>query len=698
MENLQKEKFTFLKKHLKNLVFLVLPLLFLFIGFQYKKEIVYYSLTSVDPEMAYLYNSLTITQGHLPNFVDHPGIPLQYIGAAVIGVAHLFKDSGPLEQDVMLNPDYYIHAISYTLIFLLSLTILFLGYFTRKITNSTIAGLFIQLSPFVSCSYLNLASRLLPEYLSLIVAAVFFIISISYSYSQNIEKKNHLYALYFAIVSGFALSVKITFIPFLIIPLIVLRKFRYKLVFGLELIAATAFFLIPALNRWGYFTGWMKKLFFHSGQYGQGESNILDVSVFKNNLIEIYNNDPLIIFILALTLLGLLLYFLPWIKIKRKKDILFISAVSFTLTTILIILMIAKQLKFYYLSPAYVMAIPSLLLTVLLYERIKAIKKILLPISTIVLAVFIYRLEAKSAIFDKRTYYGENRIITKNFVAENLINVPIANAATYYGSPFPAYSTYYGYLYSHIKRNKALYPVYVKTFPYTYNYHEWNNRFNYWNNEGFTIPEILTKHDSVYLYLGDAEMASKMSNEVLGANRNMDCEMTLLYHNNLTGEKIIKLKHKKEYVKRWMLICDAERVDSISGNISNNQGIIFQGGNLRSDKISLSGKYCFNLTPDNQYACGIFLTDLQKGDHYSISVWKYKNGNTQSGLVISSVSAEKYYKFSASPLSEQGDWYKIQTDVMITEDLDGEDLKIYCWYSSDTLSGFFDDLCIEKIE
>jgi len=38
----------------------------------------------------YFHKDLAITQGHLPYFVDHPGIPLQYIGATVVAVTHNF--------------------------------------------------------------------------------------------------------------------------------------------------------------------------------------------------------------------------------------------------------------------------------------------------------------------------------------------------------------------------------------------------------------------------------------------------------------------------------------------------------------------------------------------------------------------------------------------------------------------------------
>ena len=76
------------------LCLVILPLCFFFAGANVKNQITHYDLNSVDAEMAYLYNGLMITQGWICHFVDHPGIPLQYISAGVICVVNIFRKMG----------------------------------------------------------------------------------------------------------------------------------------------------------------------------------------------------------------------------------------------------------------------------------------------------------------------------------------------------------------------------------------------------------------------------------------------------------------------------------------------------------------------------------------------------------------------------------------------------------------------------
>ena len=684
-------------KFLKNILLLIFPLLFLFITLQYKKEITNYSLTTVDPEMAYLYNSLAITQGHLPYFVDHPGIPLQYIGAAVVAVTHIFRDNKSLEQDVMLNPDYYIHNIGITFIILLTFSLLILGYITKQITNNTLAGMFIQLTPFIACLYLNIANRLIPELFSLIVVAVFFMLCLSYSTLEITNKTNRRYIFYFAIIAGIGISLKITFAPYILIPLIVIRGIKNKLLFGLELLLSTSFFSIPALNRWVYFRNWIENLFIHSGQYGNGDSNIIDSSIFKNNLIQIYQFNPLIVILLIILTVGLLIYFIPKIRVKRKKDMLFLSALSFTITAIVIILLIAKQLKFYYLSPALVLVIPAIILLILVYNRNRVLQRYLLPISFIVLSLFIYKSEAKEAIFGVKNEVGINRINAMEFVNKNLKNVPVAIVANYYGAPFLGYSAFYGMAYSSQNYKNELKPLLYKTFPNIYTYHNWNNRFNYWDDVGYTLPEIIQKHDSVFLYLGDEEIVRTIEMEVLGINRKIDCSQKIIYQNTETGEKIIKLKTNPEYQNKWIINCDAEQLDSTSNNFINKD-ILFQNGSTQSSNFARSGIFSSCLTNNKEFGIGAMLTNVQKGDHYLIFVWKYDNGNNKSVLVVAATDVQKYYNATSQIILKQNNWQKILIDIKINKDLNGNNLKIYCWLANDNVPAYFDDFCIEKIQ
>ncbi len=677
-------------------LFILLPVLFISIGFNYKHEVTHYSLNCVDPEMAYLYNGLTITHGHFPHFVDHPGIPLQYMSVAVIVVVHLFRD-GSIDEDVILHPDLYLNAITSSFIFFNAIALFFLGLLTFKLFKSKSAGLFIQLTPFLSVVYLNLSNRVLPEFFALIIVAFVFLITIYYV--KLCEEKNltndKKFPLLFAIMIGFAISTKITFLPFGLIPVLVLRTFREKLKFAFYSVFSLVFFLLPALNRWNYFSTWMKGLLLHSGQYGKGDTNVVDKAIFKQNLLEIYHNDPILIYLLVFLLIGFFIYFIPQLKLKQKKDSWFIAFIGFSVVTGFTVILIAKQMKLYYLSPAYVMAIPSLFLLLTILKRNKYFQKGLFTSAFLILTAFLSICELKPT-FAHYESNSKDRQITQKVVTEKYANVPIANASNYYGSPFYGYSVHYGLAYSNDHRKKELLPLLMKLMPNFYSFHTWNNRFNYWDGSAFTLTDILKRNDSVYLYIGDEETLKRIPNESLGINRKMETTEDVVYANSTTSEVLIKIKRDAGKGKYWAVQCDLERRNENGENFIFENNLLADAGNTQCSEKSFSGKYSSKLNKDQQFGIGTALTDVEKGDTYTISVWKFNNSNQKSGLVVASVTQDKFYKIETNSVEEKSGWIKIQITVKVGEDLKGEDLKIYCWQADDEIPSYWDDFKIEK--
>jgi len=63
----------------------------------------YHPIASVaDPDWSYLANSLLVAEGKTPQHVDHPGTPLQILGAIVYRVNYLFSSREiSLAEDVL---------------------------------------------------------------------------------------------------------------------------------------------------------------------------------------------------------------------------------------------------------------------------------------------------------------------------------------------------------------------------------------------------------------------------------------------------------------------------------------------------------------------------------------------------------------------------------------------------------------------
>lgn len=677
----------------KYLLFFVIPVLFTIAGVYVKSQFTHYDLSSVDPEMAYLYNGLMITQGWICHFVDHPGIPLQYISAGVILVVNLFRDLS-IEEDVIKNPNLYIHAITYTIIIIQSLLLLFVGIFSARLFKNIFAGLLIQLTPFISVYYLGLAGRLLPEYFSLTAIILLFLLISKYVHDieNGIIRKKWFYPLGFALILGFAISIKITLATIGIIPFIVIKGYRNKLLYILFSVLSTVFFLIPAINRWNYFSGWVSGLFIHSGQYGQGDANIVDVNLYKENIISINENFHYLIYLVGAFIILGLLYLIPKLKLKVKNDPLYYSFVCFTLVSFVSILIIAKQLKLCYIQPYVLMLVPTLFLSLLILQRNDVLKKIIFPVAFFILLLFSFweTLPAFACIQSNST----DRQYTQEIINEKYRDLPIAAVSNYYGSPYFEYSVHYGGAYSPKKRRQDLLPVILKISPDFYSYHSWNKRFNYWDGSSYSLTQLVNNYDSLYLYLGDQEMFNYYQDKLSGINKTVEFKKELLFSNYKTGEYLYKVVSTRN--KDWSIKIDFDSIDSGGLFVDKDNQVKLWNNKSESNLHSLSGNYSSQTSVQNPFGFIGKLSDVELGEIYTFSAWKLKNGNINSSLVFEVQNMKKLYIMGSGVIEEKNGWQRIQIQLIINDNLYGEKVNFFTNHNNDSIPAFWDDVLIEK--
>ena len=90
------------------------------------------------------------------------------------------------------------------------------------------------------------------------------------------------------------------------------------------------------------------------------------------------------------------------------------------------------------------------------------------------------------------------------------------------------------------------------------------------------------------------------------------------------------------------------------------------------------------------------LSEVQCGEKYKISVWKFKNENINSGLVITTNNTSLLYQCISSPAEKSGNWEKLEYELLINEQLNNLDIVIYCYNPDEKLPSYFDNLLIEK--
>ena len=281
---------------LKTSVFLILPVIFLFFALPFNR-----THFGNDPEYAYLMNGINIGMLKPVGHTDNPGTTVQLYSAVVLRCAYLFQpDKSEGFQIYMLrNADRYIELERKGLILLNGLTLLLLGIISWAMLRNIWLSLLLQIMPFTSANLTeHVFTKVSPEPVLLMATAAFVLLVIGYYVSEKRDGKR--FALFFALAAGFGLATKATFLPLVLIPLLLLEnrmlRKRFAGYFALFLIL----FTLPALPQYPHMAKWFVLLIAHTGTYGEGGLGVINVFQYLNDLVKILINNP----VLSITLLA----------------------------------------------------------------------------------------------------------------------------------------------------------------------------------------------------------------------------------------------------------------------------------------------------------------------------------------------------------------------------------------------------------
>ena len=349
-------------KRINYLLLLFLPFLLFIVGIYVKSTIPEYSINGIDPEYAYLFNGLNLATFNFPWHIDHPGTLLQIISAIAIRVTHIFHNpSIPLIEDVFSNPDFYLNCISGTLILIDMLALFILGWISFKASKNIFIALFLQFVPFISTSIIDVMRRVLVEHLIIAVSMLLIAALINYMYRKPEKAKPYSkQIIWIGILTALGISCKITFATVFFIPFFIIEGFKRKMAYASIVAISVPIFIFPIFSRWVYFRDWITKLFIHSGQYGKGEANIVDVSSFVHNLKAISTKDILYPIVFLLFIVVTVICITPFIKTKVKNNIFLRGLIGIILSMTFLTTLVAKQYKYFYLVPVLIFIIPGI--------------------------------------------------------------------------------------------------------------------------------------------------------------------------------------------------------------------------------------------------------------------------------------------------------------------------------------------------
>ncbi|MEI8201528.1 MAG: hypothetical protein WCH34_00835 [Bacteroidota bacterium] len=691
---LQKFKFK------KGLLF-IMPFLLLITWIYNVKETNYATFRTVDPEYIHLTSSINLAGGQYKLIsIESPATSLYIFGAAVVRITHLISGGGrSLMDDYLLFPEKYIFSFRISLIFLMLISLICLGLIVYKYSQNMFQALFLQVIPFVSIIILDCATMVCPEnfLVTIMIWYVLFLVLLTHKYI-----KESRVVLYFSFLVGIGLATKLTFVPFLLPPIFLFSKNKYR-IFYLILISFTTLILaFPAVIQYERFYSWVKGLIFHTGLYGNGEEKIIDRHLFKTHFLTIVTSEILFIVSYIFLILNLPAYFI--FKKKNKKTFLLFLSI-FIVFTIQIILT-SKHFALRYL-------IPSLMLTLyVVYEVFSFYKPRFLSFITqkanwlpygLILAVFL--LGSFSLIKENNILreHRESRLGAFNYIENNLKDkVKIINPNFYSSSAAKEYSLHHAALWTGIYKD-IYYGRLNELYPTTYFYFPWDERYYKWNVPSRMI-DIIKKYDEIYYY-----GALDATNAEL-EDYNNEIKSRFDYYNQLGGkiieyktvykskyDVIYKLKVDSNLVNKMYdyeeMACDMERILADNKFFDTNSPYQLSYNNNRCSTTSFSGKYSQILNKKAPWGSGVKISKVAPGSNYEVTVWK-KSNDDRCVIVAAADKAEDLYISSNTIVQQKNGWDQLKLIFESNKKIDNKSIQIYVWYNGEN-QVFIDDFKIK---
>ncbi len=465
-------------------------------------------MVMVDPEYFHLFNGLNLAIFNLSvDYIAHPGTSIQVIYAVSAHIVNLVQPDNNVITNALNNPEQFIHGASILLNLLTGSTILLLGVYTYKYTGNIFFAILLQLMPFGNYRLVQIFGRILPETALVAPLLLLTLLVVKFIYDNNKEEKTKKYLLGFAIIGGIGIAGKLSYFPFLIIPLFLFSNTKLRLKYILYTAIAIIIFAFPMFVNIDKSWDWFGNMLLHSGKWGSGEKNFMDISAIPERLTLIYNMDKTLFIVLGLALLQLIVFLV--VPVLRKNESLkpFLKTLlAFLLSIAVSVFLVTKHYAGHYFYPNFVFKtfiiflMAALIIALFRSERIKLVISGLVLLVAIVLLIpqfkhlkpVVQRNQIRAEKFDQRA-----RVLEKY----NTIDNPLIITSHYSGSPFIESALVDAFLLSsHLK--STFIEHLTKKYPNTYFYFDWSDQFYFWD-QFKDANDFVTTQKPLYVFIGE---------------------------------------------------------------------------------------------------------------------------------------------------------------------------------------------------
>lgn len=678
-------------------VLFVLPVVYILLSFYCYCQSKSFFTTYPDSIYIYLINGANIASGNFSiGHYDNPGTTAHLIAAVIIYITHLFSGSGPLLENVLSEPEFYLMICMVVMTLALAFCTLASGFLILKNTGKLSLAILFQLIPvssYFGIHYLLLV-RIVPETLILALVTYYsaFLFVLCYNkndHQQSESSRKHI--LFFSLVTSFLIVSKITCLPFLVIPIILLKKYFDKSLFVLLTLLFSAIFMIPIWPHLSTMFHWFQKLATHSGQYGAGKEELLNISTFASNVILIFKSEVFFFIVYVLTTASVIAGFI----LKKWRNNLFKLTFSTWLVMDAQIFFAAKHFGYHYLLASESLSILALVSSAIVFIPVHFEKFVNYAI-----------LCASVVLFASKTFQSAKVYADGNFIYETSLGVkkyadlPRVITTGFQGSCFQESalrfgSAYGGQYFQH--GNYILRKLYPKS--YFYDIFLGGNYVKCWDIT-YTPRELFENNPKVLYYImswdepSDKEIISHITDGLDSIIKNIK----VIDRNEKTGERFYLIetdtnRANPHYSENISIKSELEKIspDKLFF-LSTLPQYKFDRADQVSDEKHFSGNTSVKTSEEKPFACGAVF-NVMPGDFFDISVKSYAN-DLPGVIVLSATDKNIFYKASESIVNEFANgWKTIQLKATIPADYPEKDVHFNLYYYGKKTC-YFDDLSI----
>jgi hypothetical protein len=276
---------------------LVLPICFVILQLVFvRAHGPFYLAHNLDPDYAYLGNSLNVLRLKAPRHIDHPGTTLQVFGAIVLKVAHPFSSNREIVSEVWQNPERHLHLINFALASMYFFCLVLAGILLWRRTGRLLPSLTLQATPFVLGNHFREVSRVTPEFMLLSIG----ILMATGLYLGSLDlKRKTLGTLPLGALAALGTVTKMSFAPLAVAALPCFARWRERAAYLGCAAVVGLLWLIPLAGQKDRLMQWTAGLAFRQGRHGTGEAGILPAE-YLSNLFRLLVENPFITAAVAL--------------------------------------------------------------------------------------------------------------------------------------------------------------------------------------------------------------------------------------------------------------------------------------------------------------------------------------------------------------------------------------------------------------